>query len=358
MSRKLITATLATALFCTPVLGAPVQQISSQAAQGYSGAGITAVLAPGHPVAINFGKLGEKIASVTPGDRSRFVFNVAGSVLILRSIKPLQLEGEYSTQGATTLLVTTAGAAGQSIYQINVKFSSRPTFSVVEITPDGAGFDNSIPTTVVKRPQRTPIALFKQTPQETLLPVPEPPKTKSPEVTVFLPPFVDPPREESKEEPKKEVMKESKDSVTSTPKSQTTRTAKTLKPGSKGIARVKLKEKPKQEPNAKVPSAPIYPRLEAKPEQIEDQNLTPSQRAYAETAIYRSKAPSSQEQAIALDMGLTASGTKLGSRDWQKAQVAMSLLKEGQSLESAADQARISVKKLKQYIALGIKKNA
>jgi lambda repressor-like predicted transcriptional regulator len=57
-------------------------------------------------------------------------------------------------------------------------------------------------------------------------------------------------------------------------------------------------------------------------------------------------------------MGLTASGTKLGSRDWQKAQVAMSLLKEGQSLESAADQARISVKKLKQYIALGIKKNA
>jgi hypothetical protein len=289
MKTKFIAIAFATALVCAPVLASPIYRVDSQVAQGNSGSGVTVVLAPGHPISINFSKLGEKIASVTPGDRSRFVFNVAGSVLILKSIKPLRFEGEYSTGGDTSIVVTTTGPSGQTVYPIAVKFGSRPAYRVVEISPDG-GSTSPIPA-VNRDRNRIPLTTSQATPpdrpsvpaQVAILPLDEP-----------IPVQATPAKSEVKgespapvgNEPKPEAKAAIEPTPTQEPSSQPT-------PKPKSIS--KIKAKPKPEAVAVQPKKESVDEPSQNNEPTPQPSLSPSQRALAEMQVYKKPEPAAQK---------------------------------------------------------------
>ncbi len=303
MKTRIIAIAFATALVCAPVLASPIYRVDSQVAQGNSGSGVTVVLAPGHPISINFSKLGEKIASVTPGDRSRFVFNVAGSVLILKAIKPLHFDGEYSTGGDTSIVVTTTGPSGQTVYPIAVKFGSRPAYRVVEISPDG-GSSAPIPA-VNRRRDRIPLTTSQATPpdrpsvpaQVAILPpdkpisVPEPPAKT--EVKGELPAPVG---NESKPEAKAAIEPTPTPEPTPQPSPQATPELEPkpiLKqvPKPKSIPKVKAKIKATPKPVAVAVRPKPEPIAEPSPnvEPTPQPSLSPSQRALAEMQVYKKR---------------------------------------------------------------------
>jgi hypothetical protein len=343
MKNKLLGLTIASVLFSSPVLASPVYRVTAEVAQGNIGNGLSVVLAPAQVVSINFSKMGEKIASITPGDRSRFVFNVSGSVVILKRIKPLNFEGEYSGGGDTTLIITTIGASGQKVYPVTVRFSDRRAgYSVVEISPDG-GMESvparipqrdRIPLTTVQEPYRPTVPA-----EVAILPIDDPVKVLSPSSnrteTLPPPPVV-------MESPKLE------------PKSQP-----------QTIAKVEPKPDPKVEPKPKVKVviAPLQesakversPRVEVA---IAKAEPTPK----AEVVISKVEPDNTQkkltnhQQANAIVLGMMRS--KVRYSEFRRVQDAIWFLRKGKSLTVAATRSGASVSRLKQFIELGSRKNA
>lgn len=301
-----------------PAIASPIYRVSSEVAQGRSGAGLTIVLAPGQLVAVNFSQLGEKIASVAPGDRSQFVFTVSGGVLNLRRIKPLIFEGEYSGSDETTVMVTTIGSGRQRVYPIAIRFSNkRPAYRVVEISPD---FDQSIPLTlsraVTPPPYRsTPVAQVAILPADEPIPVPSPPPKTSAKTKIVAPVVVSPlpePNPEPLSEPTPELKPEPKPEVTSKAKvKQTVRAKGKSKASPLPIARVKL----------------------------------------SSLAIVEKR--NNHQLANAIVLGVMASKLPPGSADRRRAQDAIYLLRLGRSLDDAARRSGLSRKKLDLYIARG-----
>jgi hypothetical protein len=293
MNTRIIAIAFATALACTPVLASPIYRVDSQVAQGNSGSGVTVVLAPGHPVSINFSKLGEKIASVTPGDRSRFVFNVAGSVLILKAIKQLHFQGEYSTGGDTSIIVTTQGPSGQMVYPIAVKFGSRPVYRVVEVSPDGG---SSAPIPAVNRDRnRIPLTTSQATPpyrpsvpaQVAILPLDEP-------IPVPEPPAKSEVKGESPAPVGDEFSPEAKAAIEPTPTPEPTpQPSPQATPKPKSIS--KIKAKPKPEAVAVQPKKESVDEPSQNNEPTPQPNLSPSQRALAEMQVYKKPEPAAKK---------------------------------------------------------------
>jgi hypothetical protein len=167
MRSKLFGLAIASCLLAQSVSAAPMIRVSSEVAQGASGRGLSVVLAPAQVMSINFS--GEKISSVTAGDRSQFVFNVSGSAITLKRIKRLNFPGEYSNSSRTTLHVMTTSGSGQKIYPITILFGSHSSASVIEV----GGTDYVTSTPDQAPPKEIPL-LTSQVP--TVLSVPQEPK--------------------------------------------------------------------------------------------------------------------------------------------------------------------------------------
>jgi hypothetical protein len=298
-----------------PAIASPIYRVSSEVAQGHSGPGLTIVLAPGQLVAVNFSQLGEKIASVAPGDRSQFVFTISGAVLNLRRIKPLIFEGEYSGSDETTVMVTTIGSGRQRVYPIAIRFSNkRPAYRVVEISPD---FDQSIPLTlsraVTPPPYRsTPVVQVAILPDEPI-PVPSPPPKASAKTKIVAPVVAS-----SLTEPNPEPIPEP------TPK---------LKPKPEVIAKAKVKQTVRAKVKSKARPLPIA-------------RVKLSDLAIAEKR-------NNHQLANAIVLGVMASKLPPGSADRRRAQDAIYLLRLGRSLDFAARKSGLTRKKLELYIARG-----
>ncbi len=342
MKNKLLGLAISSVLFSSPVLASPVYRVDSEVAQGNVGNGLSVVLAPAQVVSINFSKMGEKIASITSGDRSRFVFNVSGSVVILKRIKPLNFEGEYSGGGDTTLIITTVGASGQKVYPVTVRFSDRRAgYSVVEISPDG-GMEpiparipqrNRIPLTTVQAPYRPTIPA-----EVAILPIDDPVKVLAPSSnrseTLPPPPVV-------VESPKLE------------PKSQP-----------QTIAKVEPKPDPKVEPKPKrktaiaapQESAPLQESVKVEPTpKVEVAIAAPQESAKVEPDTPQKKLTNHQ-QANAIVLGMMRSKARYD--EYRKGQDAVWLLRKGKSLSVAARRSGLSVARLQKFIELGSNKNA
>lgn len=341
MKNKLLGLAIASVLFSSPVLAAPVYRVDAEVAQGNVGNGLSVVLAPAQVVSINFSKMGEKIASITSGDRSRFVFNVSGSVVILKRIKPLNFEGEYSGGGDTTLIITTVGASGQKVYPVTVRFSDRRAgYSVVEISPDG-GMEpiparipqrDRIPLTTVQAPYRPTVPA-----EVVILPIDDPVKVLAPSSN--RPKTLPPPP-----------------SVASTPELKLEK-AKSQPPT---IAKAEPKPKTKVEkvPKTEVAIAPPQESVKVEPKPETTVEPTPK----VEVAIAKVEPDTSQkkltnhQQANAIVLGLMR--LKVRYSEFRRVQDAIWFLRKGKSLTVAATRSGASVSRLKQFIELGSRKNA
>jgi hypothetical protein len=328
MKNELLGLAIASVLFSSPVLAAPVYRVDSEVAQGNVGNGLSVVLAPAQVVSINFSKMGEKIASITPGDRSRFVFNVSGSVVILKRIKPLNFEGEYSGGGDTTLIITTVGTSGQKVYPVTVRFSDRRAgYSVVEISPDG-GMEpiparipqrDRIPLTTVQAPYRPTVPA-----EVAILPIDDPVKVLAPASN--RPKTLPPPP------------------VLSTPE-------------------LKL-EKAEPKPKVKVAIAPYQesapPQESFKVEPKTETTVEPTPKV--EVAIAKVEPDNTQkkltnhQQANAIVLGMMRSKARYD--EYRRGQDAVWLLRKGKSLSFAARRSGLSVARLQKFIELGSRKSA
>jgi hypothetical protein len=334
MNNKLLGLAIASALFSSPVLAAPVYRVDAEVAQGNVGNGLSVVLAPAQVVSINFSKMGEKIASITPGDRSRFVFNATGSVVHLKRIKPLNFEGEYSGGGDTTLIITTVGASGQKVYPVTVRFSDRrPGYSVVEISPDG-GVEpiparipqrNKIPLTTVQAPYRPTVPA-----EVAILPIDDPLKVLAPSSnrSETLPP---PP-----------VVVES-------PK---------LEPKSQPQTIAKVEPKPKRKTAIAPPQAiaTVEPTPKAEVAIASSQASAPPQAITKVEPESPKKKLTNHQQANAIVLGMMLSKARYD--EYRKGQDAVWLLRNGKSLDVAARRSGLSVARLQKLIELGSRKNA
>ena len=352
MKNKLLGLAIASALFSSPVLASPVYRVNSEVAQGNTGNGLSVVLAPGQPVLINFSPLGEKISSITSGDRSRFVFNATGSIVTLKRIKPLNFEGEYSGGGDTTLIITTVGASGQKVYPVTVHFSdTRPRYSVVEISPDG-GMESiparipqrsKIPLTTVQAPSRPTVAA-----EVAILPIDDPVKVLASRPETLPPPPVV--AESPKPEPKLEKKAQSKAIAKIEPKPETTveptpKVAVAIAPPQEP-AKVELKLKTKVKTTAKVRVAAIARSLRA---------VKPQESAKVETDGAQKKLTTHQ-QANAIVLGMMLS--KAPYDEYRRGQDAVWLLRKGKSLSFAANRSGLTVSRLQKFIELGSRNHA
>lgn len=254
-------------LMSQSVSAAPLLKVSSEVAQGISGRGLSVVLAPRKPISINFS--GEKIASVTAGDRSQFVFNVSGSVVTLTRIKPLVFPGEFSGGGTTTLHIITIAGSGQKIYPVTVLFGARgPGYSVVEV----GGNDYATPMPVQAPPQQIPL-ITSEAPQ--VLPVHEEPKISKRKQIALAPPPIE--IEEIKELPKQEVKSAPKVEQKQKPK-PTVEVKKLKLPKIKRVPRPSL---------AKFINREKKEIVATNSAQEPNTDLTPSQRALLEMKQYQ-----------------------------------------------------------------------
>jgi hypothetical protein len=359
MKNSLLGLAIASVLFCVPVFAAPVLQVNSEVAQGNIGKGLTVVLAPGQVVSINFSKLGERVASITPGDRSQFVFNAKGSVVNLRRIKVVYFEGEFVGNETTTLNVETVGPSGQKVYPITILFSnSKPSYSVVEISHDSAAPipaqspRKAIPLTTAQVNSYRPVA------QVSVLPIDDPIRVLAPigNKTEVLPP---PPSVATgvgalKSEPKADDIK--LESKADAPVDATTGRRVKAKKEKSEIAKVKRKSKSKPEINIGKASVAIPGEIaftSSEPKFAVSPSVTAKTQAPA-TAAPKHKL-SSHQQANAIVLGLMHS--RVSYRDFDRAQDAIWTLRQGKTLTQAAKRSGLSVQKLQQLIDKGSKKN-
>jgi hypothetical protein len=369
MNKRVLGLAISSVLFSSHVLASPVYRVNSEVAQGNAGNGLSVVLSPAQVVSINFSRLGEKIVSITPGDRSRFVFNASGSVVSLKRIKPLNFEGEYSGGGDTTLIITTIGPSGQRVYPVTVRFANnRPGYSVIEIAPDGG----EVETFPARTPQRKiPLTTVQAPPpyrptvpaEVAILPIDDPVKVLAQvgkDVTLPPPPKVeDSPKAELKPEPKSEPI------VIPPPKKEP-------------IANL-FKAAMRQESAKSPPTAEIKPEAKSKVEGPSE--LTPSQRALAEISAYKkpeikksedpsleSPAPkisevqtfevpklTNHQQANALVLGMMRS--KASRYEVRRGQDAIWVLRKGKGLSEAARRSGLSVSRLQKFIEIGSRKD-
>jgi hypothetical protein len=273
MRSKLFALAIVPLLMAQSVSAAPLLKVSSEVAQGLSGRGLSVVLAPRQPISINFS--GEKVASVTTGDRSQFVFNVSGSVVTLTRIKPLNFPGEFSGGGRTTLHIMTIGGTGQKIYPVTILFGSRsPGYSVVEV--GGNDYATSIP--VQAPPPQIPL-ITSESP--AIAPVPQEHRvSRKKETDALVPPPVE--IEEIKEFPK--------------PRQETKPAPKVEeKPKPEPVPKVEVKKLKPLPKIKRVPRPSLAKPIDRKKKEIVATNsvqepkpdLTPSQRALLEMKQYQ-----------------------------------------------------------------------
>jgi hypothetical protein len=360
MKNKLLGLAFASVLFSSPVLAAPVYRVDAEVAQGNVGNGLSVVLAPAQVVSINFSKMGEKIASITPGDRSRFVFNVSGSVVILKRIKPLNFEGEYSGGGDTTLIITTVGASGQKVYPVTVRFSDRRAgYSVVEISPDG-GMEpiparvpqrDKIPLTTVQAPYRPTVPA-----EVAILPIDDPVKVLASRPETLPPPpvVVESPKLEPKSQPQTIAKEEPKPD----PKVEPVPKRKTVISPPQESAKAEPKPEIKEERSPKVEVAIAAPQESVKEERSPKVEVAIA--ASQESAKLEPDTPqkklTNHQQANAIVLGMMRS--KVRYSEFRRVQDAIWFLRKGKSLTVAATRSGASVSRLKQFIELGSRKNA
>lgn len=292
MQNKFWMIAVLTTFLCGPAIASPIYRVTSEVAQGRSGPGLSVVLAPGQVVGINFSNLGERISSVSAGDRSQFVYIVSGSVVNLRRIKPLNFEGEYNGNPETTLMITTNGSGGQKVYPVLIRFSNRrPAYRVIEISPDGGqsiypaaqptSFKVPLTTTQIQPTSSAPAELAIL-PEEKVkkLPVPRPPSINKSIKVEFPPP-------ESEEFSVSKVLPEFK-------VEKTFKVEPKLKLIKKQVAQLKVKTARVKTAQIKVKAEKFKPlKVVEKPKQILDgeetqPSLSPSQRALAEMEKYKS----------------------------------------------------------------------
>ncbi len=352
-------------VWISPVQAIPVYRVKPEVAQGTVGNGLEIVLAPGQVVSLNFAKLGERVTSITPGDRSQLVYTVTGGVINLRRIKPLHFEGEYSSGAVTTLNILTLGPQGQTVYPITVRFSDRrPRYSVVEITPDTVM--PSIPDSQLvltdRRNQPPPNPPAPPTPTE--LPpiedvrIAEGPPTTAPNIK----PPVDPPNAPEPKRPIAKVVLQIpptkavlKVVTTSLPKAVTQGKPKTKvkKPEVQAIAKtassplLALQKAPPLAPAAKA-DLMANPPMPIKPPAIQNQGLTAKINPH--------------DQANAITRGLLIAKNKgqvrYQSVTWDKTQDVIRWLRRGKPLAFAVKQARLPIQTVKKFLDFGTKKNA
>ena len=329
MKFKLFGLALVAGLFCAPnCLAAPVLNVNAEVAQGFSGSGLSVTLAPGRVVSVNFAALGEKIASITAGDRSQFVFSVSGSVVNLKRIKPLNFEGEYSTGGDSTLIVTTASTSGQKVYPITVRFSSSaPPYSVINIAP---GESNPIPVQI-QEPRRLPLTTTQR------------PMLSAPQQLAVLP----------QQQPlqidvgAKVKTSAPKPTVKPAPVSVVTPSAAAPDPNSYGIPPTPFDASQGKpfEPVQSVATVKLSVPVKAAPKPARIPAISPRTTGH-------------HDDANALVRGLMIAKVPRHSAQSRRVQDAIYLLRLGKPLETAAQRSRVSLDTLQHLIELGSSKNA
>jgi hypothetical protein len=370
MKKPLVALTIAAcitspAVFAIPAEAIPVYRVKPEVAQGISGNGLEIVLAPGQVVSLNFSKLGERVISITPGDRSQFVYTVTGAVVNLRRIKPLHFQGEYSGGQVTTLNISTLGPQGQTVYPITIRLSDRrPRYSVIEITPDTLIPDLPDSQLVLTDRRNQPRQNLPAPPTTTELPpIKDVQIAQAPAVTApNVKPTVDRP---NPPEPKGAIAKVDspipspkatvKVVISSLPKTVTQGKPKTkAKLGFKAIAKtassplLALEKAPPVDPPAAKADVKADPSVQVKPPAIQNEGLTAKVNPH--------------DQANAIARGLLIAKNKghvrYQSVTWDKTQDVIRWLRRGKTLAFAVKQARLPIQTVKKILDFGTKKNA
>jgi hypothetical protein len=341
--KLLLGLALASVFFIGPVYASPVRRVSADIAQGHSGQGLRVSLAPAHLVSINFGGTREKIVSVTAADRSQFVFSVSGSSVVLRRIKPLNMPGEYSGSGETTLLVLTVSSSGAKSYPITVVFSNRnPGYSVVEIQDNGV--DSSIPVQSEQPATRIPLVTSQRVNPDQQIAVPPmsiPEAEPAPQISLAPPPLELKQKVEDKSTEQKQpkvAVKEEK------PKAEKKR--RRFKPK-------ELKAQPIEQKTKAIATRPA-----PMPEQTYQPILwvDPSKSVMVSAPVPSQKSLNNHQMANALVIALMS--RKISNTDYYKGQSAIRLLRQGKTLDAVAKRTGLPIRKLKILINAGTKKRA
>jgi hypothetical protein len=330
LKRRFWGLAIASVLFSSPVLAAPVLRVSSEIAQGYSGRGLSVVLAPNHPIALKF--TGEKISNISAGDRSQFVFNVLGSTVIFTRIKKLPFQGQYSDPTKASIFVNTVGASGDKTYPLTIKFgNSAPSYGVIEV----GGSDNSIPAQAPAQP----------IPLITTEAIPAAQTSEQPKIAAILPS----PRPDIKLEITSDVL--TKATPSESPKTE-------QKPKSKAMPKVETKAQIEPRPKAKTIATKLTaPKPKSKP--VIQPTLGPGQQAKAGLQAHSDthqpvEALNNHQKANLLVLGLL----KAPYRDYLRGQRAIRLLRLNKPMLIVAKSSGLSAQKIESYIQKGGAKSA
>jgi hypothetical protein len=344
---RLLGLAIASVLFIGPVYASPVRRVSTDVAQGYSGQGLRVTLAPAHLVSINFSGTREKIVSVTAADRSQFVYSVSGSSVVLRRIKPLNMPGEYSGSGETTLLVLTVSAGGAKSYPITVVFSNRnPGYSVVEI--QDSGFDSSIPVQSEQPATRIPLVTSQRAnpdQQSAVPPMPIPVVEQVPLIALTPPPLELGQKAEAKPTEQKQPKAAVKEEKPKTKKKRSSGKAKKLK-----IQPIEQKTKPIATRPASLPVQAYQQIFWVEPTKA----IAVS--AIASARPQKSANLTNHQMANALVIALM--NKKISNSIYYRGQSAIRLLRQGKALDAVAKRTGLPVQELKTLIKAGTKKRA
>jgi hypothetical protein len=369
--KPLLGLAIASVLFIGPVSASPVRRVSADVAQGYSGQGLRVSLAPAHLVSINFGGTREKIVSVTAADRSRFVFVVSGSSIIMRRIKTLNMPGEYSGGNETTLLVLTVSSDGAKSYPITVVFTDRnPGYSVVEI--QGGGVDSPIPVQRAEPVQRIPLVTSQRAEPEQQIavpPMPIPTNDTGKQIALSPPPIElkqkDKAKPSAQEKPKAVVKEEDQpnaDIQQEKPKADIQKPKEKVKEQKPKAEKKRITAKAK-----KLKARPIVQKTEViatrpapSPVQTYQQILwvDPPKSVAVSMPAPTQKSMSLNNHQMANALVIALMSKKISNTDYYRGQSAIRLLRQGKTLDAVAKRTGLPIQKLKILINAGTKKRA